>query len=199
MDSRNRLFSDISSGSNDSAAIIAAATQAATTAATAAASGVAMAAATSTIAGLMSTTAPLPEAMTAAPGSSGRLPDASHTHPSISVRHRVTLDSNGLATVTWAHSFAIRPGIFFCPINPGAGQVTVNVTSETVSNGVYVGCVIKGFRSRPLPTLSPVSATLLSDLVTGVNAISAALTGFDANNASAAGVEVNVIAIPLST
>lgn len=110
-----------------------------------------------------------------------------HVHQRLSSSQRVTLDANSQASVTYTRSFAAKPGIVPCPINPSGRSVQVEVVSDTIVGGLYVGCVIKGYRSQALPALT----LLLTSVVS-------ALSGFDALGASAAGVEVSVVAVQAS-
>lgn len=142
----------------------------------------------------LASTVPMTEVTAGAAGSSSQASDAGHQHPRITSSTRVQLDALGNATVTYTRSFATKPAISLTAINPSGAQVVLEVVSDTMVGGVYTGCVIKGSRARALPTLNPV-AGLLTAVITGVNDLAAALTGFNVFGGSASGVEVSVIAI----
>lgn len=78
------------------------------------------------------------------------------------------------------------------------GQAGLEGMTPTPS-GAYTGCVIKVWRSRPLPTMTPLSLTaLLTAVVTGVNALISALTNYDIFGASAVGTTFTCIAVQRS-
>lgn len=112
-----------------------------------------------------------------------------HQHPRLTSSTRVALDASGNATVTYTRTFATKPAITLTAINPSGRAVTLEITNDVVVGGVYTGCVIKGYRSQLLPSLSGI--LLIGPLLT-------ALGNFDILGGSAAGVEVNVIAIQAS-
>lgn len=85
----------------------------------------------------------------------------------------------------WAGFYRLAAAV--CPINPSGRSVQVEVVSDTVVGGLYVGCVIRGYRSQSLPALT----LLLTSVVS-------ALSGFDVLGASASGVEVSVVAVQVS-
>lgn len=128
---------------------------------------------------------PLSEATTATGGALTMASAADHQHPRLSSSSRATLDGSGLATVTYTRSFSAKPAITLTAINPSGRPVLLEVQSDvTDGGGNYIGCVVHGYRNQNLPAV----LTLLS-----------ALINFDVFGASAAGVEVNVIAIQAST
>lgn len=142
----------------------------------------------------LSNAIPMGEATAATAGASEAASRGDHQHPRLTSSTRVQLDASGNATVTYTRSFAAKPAIVLTAINPSGAQVVLEVISDTMTGGVYTGCVIKGSRARPLPTLNAVSG-LLTAVITGVNDLVTALTGFNIFGGSAAGVEVSVVAI----
>lgn len=145
----------------------------------------------------LSNAMPASEATIPSPGANGEAARADHKHPRPSSVQRVTLDANGLATVTYTRSFASKPGVIPCAVNPnppGGRPVLVEIVSDVVVNGLYTGVNIKGYRSQPLPTLAGVSG-LLTAVITGINSLVSALSGFDLFSTPAAGVEVSIAAL----
>ncbi len=121
-------------------------------------------------------------------GSAGASPQmfsmGDHRHPRLTSVTKSTLDGSGLATVTFTRSFANEPGVVLTPIAPGGTQpVMMQVQSWTMNAGLYVGCVVKGYRSRPLPS---------------VIALLSALLNYDMCAGDASGVGVSVIAVQVS-
>lgn len=128
---------------------------------------------------------PPQESTAGAPGAAGMASDSSHTHPSISSRHRVALNSSSVATVTYARKFSTKPVIVLTAINPSGRPVQLEVTSDIMTGADYTGCTIKGYRSQLLPGLSGI--LLIGPLIS-------ALSAFDVLGGSAANVEVSVVA-----
>lgn len=107
-----------------------------------------------------------------------------HRHPRLTSVTKSTLDGSGLATVTFTRSFTAEPGVVLTPIAPGGTQpVMLQVQSWVTDGGNYVGCVIKGYRGRPLPV---------------VLALLSALLNYDVFAGAASGVGVSVIAVQVS-
>lgn len=79
-------------------------------------------------------------------------------------------------------------------------QSWVRETMTPTPSGAYVGCVIKGQRAQMLPTINPLSGTLtlLSSVITGVNTLVSALTGYNVFGGGVAGASVSVIAVARS-
>jgi len=107
-----------------------------------------------------------------------------HRHPRLTSVSKVTLDGSGLATVTFTRSFAAEPGVVLTAIAPGGSQpVAMQVDSWITTGTDYTGCVVKGYRMRPLPA---------------VLALLSALLNYDVCAGSASGVGVSVIAVQVS-
>lgn len=137
---------------------------------------------------------PKSEQGTAKPGTAGKASRMDHTHPTISWRGRVTLAADGTSPVTYGRTFSAAPVIQLTAINPSGGTVTLEVITDTIVDGLYVGCTVKGSRAQPLPVMAQVSG-LLTAVITGVNGLVTALTGFNVFGGNAAGVVVNVLVI----
>lgn len=149
-----------------------------------------------------STATPRSEAVGGAPGTLGNIMVAKddHQHPRLTSTTIATLAANGLATVTFTRTFVNQPGLNLTEVDATAGmQALVLRGLDWVTNaqGAYTGVTIQGMRAQPLPTLTGVSG-LLSAVITGVNSIANALTGFNVFGGSAAGAKVSVIAIQRS-
>ncbi len=137
---------------------------------------------------------PKSELGSAKAGSSPKASRMDHVHPPISWRGRVTLLADGKATVTFGREFVGEPVIQLTAINPTGGKIVLEVESDIKTGAVWTGAVITGTRARSLPNLQSVSG-LLTAVITGVNALTTALSGFNVFNDPAAGVVVNVLAI----
>lgn len=132
---------------------------------------------------------PSPEANSASPGNQNLAARPDHVHPRITSAQRVTIGADGTAVVTYSRDFSAKPAITLAALNPSGRAVSLEVVSDTLVGGKYVGCVVKGYRSQLLPSLSGI--LLIGPLLT-------ALGNFDVLGGSAVGVEVNVIAVQAS-
>lgn len=123
-----------------------------------------------------------------------------HSHPRLTSTTLATLAANGTATVMFTRTFANKPGVVMTEIDASATQPLIMVVQSFVQSGTtYTGCVIKGYRSQPLPSQSQLSvSSLLTGVISGVNALASTLTGFNVLGGSAAGASVSVIAIARS-
>ena len=150
------------------------------------------------------TTAPQPEKTGAALGDqAGKFAREDHQHPRLTSTTYATLDSGGMATVTFTRTFTNKPGVNMTETDVAANaQPLVLRVQSWVQDGqgAYTGCVIRGSRAQLLPTLNSLSGliTLVSGVVTGVNGIVAQLTGYNIFGGSAAGASVSVIAVARS-
>lgn len=143
---------------------------------------------------------PMPETNGGAPGIEGvKVSGAGHRHPRMnSATGNPTthiIKANGLATITFTQPFDAFPGIVFTEVPPPTGTMPaqpatfrveswVRETMEPAPAGKYIGCVVRGWRSRALPVMNVLTG-LLS--LMGVNSIINALTGFDPFAAAVAG------------
>ena len=138
--------------------------------------------------------APVPESRLANGGAGGMASRWDHEHPRLTSSTRVVLGADGTATVTYTRSFSKPPVVLLTAINPTGRQIVLEQGTDIQTGALYTGCTVRGYRNRPLPELAPVGG-LLTAVVTGVNAVASNLTNFDVLGGSAAGVEVNVVAI----
>lgn len=140
------------------------------------------------MAAFLADTPPAAEAVQPGAGSAEKASRNDHVHPRLTSASRVTLDANSTAVVTYTRSFVKAPCVVPTPLNPSGRPVIVEIISDTMTGGVYTGCVLRGSRSQALPTISGLLA-----------AVTTALSNFDPFAASASGVEVSVVAIQQST
>lgn len=123
-----------------------------------------------------------------------------HQHPRLTSTTYVTLGSNGQALVTFTRPFANKPGL-----NPTETDATASSQPLVLrglawtrdANGNYTGVTIQGMRAQMMPQISAVSG-LLTAVISGVNSIVSALTGFNVFGGSAAGATVSVTAVARS-
>lgn len=125
-----------------------------------------------------------------------------HQHPRLtSATGPHTLDATGRASIIFTRTFDKPPVLTLQRVTDAATKerpVDFQVTYAR-SGALYVGAAVIGQRSQLLPALSPLSGiTLLTQLVTGVNGIVSALTGFDVFGASASGVKFTCLAVQSS-
>lgn len=136
-----------------------------------------------------------------------------HQHPRLTSTTIGTLGANGLsAAMMFSRTFAAEPGTVLTPIRPGGTQpVSLEINAWIMANGqtyaagqtipanaeAYVGCVVKGYRGQTLPQLGLVSG-LLSAVITGVNSIVAALSGFNPQGGSVNGVRFSCVVVQRS-
>jgi len=149
------------------------------------------------------TATPMAEKTGAAVGQSAdRFAREDHQHPRLTSTTYASLAADGTATVAFTRSFVNKPGINITETDVTGKQPLVCSVQSWVqdTNGAYTGCVIKGQRAQPLPTINPLAGTiaLLSALLTGVNTVFAQLTGYNIFGGSASGASVSVIAIARS-
>lgn len=143
------------------------------------------------------------EKIGASMGTQARYAREDHQHPRLTSTTYATLDSGGVATVTFSRAFANKPGVNLTEtdVATGAQPLVLRVISWTQdANGAYTGCTVSGRRAQVLPTINPLSGTLtlLTGVITGVNTIVGQLTGYNIFGGSAAGATVSVIAVARS-
>jgi len=111
-----------------------------------------------------------------------------HKHPRISSATVGVLGANGEATVVFTRSFPVIPAVA-CLLFESADSQPVIFKVKTWARDAqlnYTGCVIKGYRSATLPSMSGVV------LVTGVIA---ALSNFNVFSGNANGAQFCCLAI----
>lgn len=140
------------------------------------------------------TVAPLAEKVGAAVGQQPtRYALEDHRHPRLTSTTYATLGSDGTATIAFSRSFVNKPGLNITETDATASaQVLVcrGLAWVRDGNGLYTGVTIQGRRSQMLPTINPLSGalTLLTQVVTGVNALISTLTNYDVFSGPAAGL-----------
>jgi hypothetical protein len=153
-------------------------------------------------------TTPVPENTTPAAGTMPLAARGDHVHERLtSVGAEVTqvLDANGEAAITFTRKFTKNPTVIISEVEPtDLPSVTFKVKSYTMGVGadaaLVVGCVIKGKRRAPLPTIAPLNGgtiLLLLSLINALNLILASLTGF-LPEVNAAGARFSYIAVASS-
>jgi len=135
---------------------------------------------------LLSNNNPQSEKMLALPGSGSTASRNDHAHPRISSTTAHVLGANNEATVVFTREFDGIPGTDFMwqelADNP---PIIFKVKSWTINgSGKYTGCVVKAYRSQPIPQ------NLVSLLLGGV---------FNIFAGSAVGVNFTAIALQQST
>lgn len=128
-------------------------------------------------------------------GSSERYAREDHTHKARIKRATVTIGSNGYATWTFTEPFASVPVVSHM-VQEQAGANRVNVIITSVSE---TSVTVYADRLRNLPVLNPVAGgltALLSAVITSVNGLVTALSGFNLSGGptSAIGVKVHLMA-----
>jgi len=145
---------------------------------------------------------PQSESKAGAAGIEGlKVSGAGHQHPRLTSTTYGALKANGLSDpVMFTRNFSTEPGAVLTAVMPGGTQpVALQIDSWVMSGALYAGCVVRGYRSRPLPTMQPLSLTaLLTAVVTGVNAVISVLSTFDVFGGSVAGVRFSCIAVQRS-
>lgn len=150
----------------------------------------------------LASTTPAPEMTGGSPGAAMAVPRADHAHPRLtSTTGPHTLDASGKVTVLFTRTFTKAPGLAFTRITDTDTQdrdVTLQA-SYIITANLYVGVIVRGRKSAVLPTLTSLSVgALLSGVITGVNAIVTALSGFDVFGTPAAGAKFTCIAVQSS-
>lgn len=136
---------------------------------------------------------PRPEAGAPALGSVPQIPYADHQHPRLTATAKGTLDATGNATVTFTQVFDNEPAVTVISVGAKAAGWAVpdfDVAPVTNAQGKFTGCTVYGRRARRLPTQplagGPISVlALLGVVITGVNALAASITGYDATEDAA--------------
>lgn len=158
-------------------------------------------------------TSAIPQPATSTPrsemtgGAVGTLPTRyareDHQHPRLTSTTYATLGSNSQAVVAFSRSFLNKPGINLTETDAAAGTqplVLRGLGWVQDANGLYTGVMVQGSRAQILPALTPLSTllTLVSGVVSGVNALVTMLTNYNVFGGSAAGATISVIAVARS-
>ncbi|SFH04333.1 hypothetical protein [Methylobacterium gossipiicola] len=138
-------------------------------------------------------------------GTVPQIPYADHQHPRLTATAKGTLDGTGNATVVFTQVFDAEPAVTVISVGAKSAGWAVpdfDVTFVTSAQGKFTGCTVYGRRARRLPpqplAASPLAlTTLLTGVITGVNAIAASITGYDATE-DAAGAGFSLIAVKAS-
>lgn len=137
---------------------------------------------------ILTTAAPVPEAVAPAVGSGQRAARDDHKHERLTSATVQVLDTNGAATVTFTRSFASLPAVTCLLYEASAAQPVVFKVKDWVKDagGNYIGCNVMGYRASILPALSGIG--LLTGLVS-------ALANYNVFGGSAAGAQFCCIAL----
>lgn len=105
---------------------------------------------------------------------------ADHTHAARVQRKILTLDTNGQAVWTFDRPFTNMPVLNYMVFQDAGNGLIIVEANEWVrgSNNTYTGVRITGRRHQRLPVMQAVSG-ILTAVITGVNALVTALSGFD--------------------
>lgn len=111
-------------------------------------------------------------------GSQVRYAREDHTHPRITRAAVVTTDSTGAWSVTWAAAVSTPPVVLPVPVNASTQPIVCNVTTRTTTSASG-----RCWLARTLPA----TLTLLTNLIS-----------FDIFGGAATGIQVQVLAIPVT-
>jgi len=152
---------------------------------------------------------PMPERTAPQPGDQPYASRMDHVHPRLTSVTGHKLDSTGRATVVFTQAFAPAagvnpyPGMSCIPTDTSGATPIIAWKVEswaTDANGNYTGCVIRAYRGQTLPVQPQVTGiTLLTQVVTALNSVITAFSGYDVTGGSAAGADFTCIAVKRST
>lgn len=111
-------------------------------------------------------------------GSQVRYAREDHTHPRITRAAVVTTDASGAWSVTWSAAVPTPPVVLPVPVNTSGQPIVCNVTTRTTTTASG-----RCWLARTLPA----TLTLLTSLIS-----------FDIFGAAATGIQVQVLAIPVT-
>ncbi len=105
------------------------------------------------VSNFLSSSMPKQEGVTPAAGTEVKASRDDHVHARLSSAIYVTLDANGEATVNYTRLFDTAPVVVPCFVESANNQPVVFKIKNHIqdANGKYTGCVIKGYRSQPIP------------------------------------------------
>lgn len=141
-----------------------------------------------TLQALLSNDPPPSETVSPLAGAGGMASREDHRHPRLSSATIQTLNASSEATITFSRTFSTMPAVVCLLYEASDSQpVVFKVKSWTQdAQGNYTGCVIRGFRSSILPSLSGI--LLIGPLIS-------ALASFNVFGGSAAGAQFCCLAI----
>lgn len=115
---------------------------------------------------ILTNIAPVPEGVPPIPGTGNMASRDDHQHPRLSSGTVSALGSNGEITIPFTRTFATMPVVICTLIEAADSQPVVFKVKSWVQDaqGVYTGCIIKGYRSTTLPAMGGV--TLITGIVT---------------------------------
>jgi len=158
-----------------------------------------------------STSVPPPEGTAGAAGAMSPYARGDHVHPRLTSSTGNTgaaptshvIGSNGTARITFTRTFPTFPAAIFTEVPPQTGVMSAQPAIFRVDSwitdgtGAYSGCVVRAWRTQTLPTLLTVTG-ILTAVITGVNAIVSALTGFNPFGAPTTGTAFTCLAVQRS-
>ncbi|MGF7151335.1 hypothetical protein FHS96_004998 [Sphingomonas zeicaulis] len=162
------------------------------------------------------TLVPMGEAVAGAVGGETEYARGDHRHPRLTSTTGNTtgspashvIGSGGTVQILFTRTFSAPPGTVFTEVPPPTGSMPaqganfrveswVRETMTPTPAGAYIGCVVRAWRGQSLPNLGVVSG-ILTAVITGVNAIVSALSGYNPFGAPAAGTAFTCIAVARS-
>lgn len=135
---------------------------------------------------------PPSEVIGGAVGSQATIRRGDAVAPRITRAMTVTTDASGAFSGAWSSPLAVSPNVVLTPIS-----ATQNVDCRLTAVPTTTAFAGKCITTQALPVLTQLSGiTLLTQIVTGVNGVISALTGYQTVIPVGAGMSVQVIAIP---
>lgn len=134
---------------------------------------------------------PVAEGVAPVPGTGTMASRDDHMHPRLSSATVSTLDSTGAATVMFTRLFTTTPCVQCLLVEATDSQPVIFKVQSWVkdASGNFTGCVLKGYRSSILPSLSGI--LLIGPLLT-------ALANYNVFGGSAANAQFCCLAIQAS-
>jgi hypothetical protein len=151
-------------------------------------SGIGVAVTLSTLQQLLTNIDPAPEAVAAMPGTGQMASRDDHKHARLSSATVSTLNASSEATVSFSRTFAAVPCVQCMLVEAADNQPVVFKVKQWVQDAQsnYIGCIVRGYRSSILPSLSGV--LLIGPLIS-------ALANFNVFGGSASGAQFCCLAI----
>jgi hypothetical protein len=139
---------------------------------------------------ILTNTPPAAEGVAPVVGAGSSASRDDHIHPRLSSATVSSLDSTAHATVMFTRTFTTTPCVQCLLVETPDGQPVIFKVESWVMNGaLYSGCVLKGYRSSILPSLSGI--LLIGPLLT-------ALANYNVFGGSAANAQFCCLAIQAS-